>query len=133
MTHLFYLLPLTLFLGACSPRTKVVELERVRTEYQERLHLQRDSIYLHDSVFVERSGDTIYKERWHTRYREILRHDTAFVERRDSIAYPVIVEVEKPTSWLHKLELNAYRLVLLLLLIYFGWHTIRRYLWRRRL
>lgn len=133
MIRLLYLLPLALCFGACRPRIKVIETERVRTEYEERLHLERDSIYLHDSIYIERSGDTIYKERWHTRYREILRHDTAFVEHRDSIAYPVVVEVEKPRHWLHRLELGFYRIVLLLLLIFIGWYSLRKFLWRRRL
>ena len=63
-------------------------------------HLQRDSIYLHDSIRVEyrrgtlehspnsshspfiRSPDTVYLEKWHTRWREkeITLTDTIQVE-----------------------------------------------------
>jgi len=41
----------------------------------------RDSIYLHDSVFVRIRADTIYLERWHTRWRdrETVRTDTVRV------------------------------------------------------
>lgn len=118
---------------SCGTRVQTVEVERVQTEYQERLRLVRDSVYLHDSVYVAQRGDTIYHDRWRTRYKEIIRHDTTYIERRDSISYPVVVEVEKPRLWLHKLELNFYRLVAILLLICIGWHTIRTQLWRRRL
>lgn len=118
---------------SCGTRVQTVEVERVQTEYQERLRLVRDSVYLHDSVYVAQRGDTVYHDRWRTRYKEIIRHDTTYIERRDSISYPVVVEVERPRHWLHRLELNFYRLVAILLLIYIGWHTIRTQLWRRRL
>lgn len=118
---------------SCGTRVQTVEVERVQTEYQERLRLVRDSVYLHDSVYIVQRGDTVYRDRWRTRYKEIMRYDTTYIERRDSISYPVVVEVEKPRHWLHRLELNFYRLVAILLLIYIGWHTIRTQLWRRRL
>ena len=40
--------------------------------------LQRDSIYLHDSVFVRIRADTVYLEKWHTRWRdrETVKTDT---------------------------------------------------------
>ena len=39
---------------------------------------QRDSIYLHDSVFVHIRADTVYLEKWHTRWRdrETVKTDT---------------------------------------------------------
>ena len=44
--------------------------------------LQRDSIYLRDSIFVRIRADTVYLEKWHTRWREkeITRTDTVQVE-----------------------------------------------------
>ena len=40
--------------------------------------LQRDSIYLHDSIFVRIRADTVYLEKWHTRWRdrETVKTDT---------------------------------------------------------
>lgn len=32
--------------------------------------LMRDSVYLHDSIYVTARSDTIYIERWHTRWRD---------------------------------------------------------------
>lgn len=45
-------------------------------------HIQRDSIYLRDSVFVRIRADTVYLEKWHTRWRDrIVQHtDTIQVE-----------------------------------------------------
>lgn len=124
-------LVLVLCLG-CRTKVQTLEVEHIKTEYQDRLRLVRDSIYLHDSVYIAQRGDTIYHDRWRTRYKEVTRLDTAYIERRDSIRYPVIVEVEKPRHWLFNLEINFYRLVALLFSIYALWHTIRTYLWRRR-
>lgn len=133
LLQLTLLLWLLLSLVGCRTRVKAVELETLRIEYRDRLHLMRDSIYLHDSVYIERRGDTIYRDRQQVRYRGVLRVDTAYIERRDSISYPVVVEVEKPRPWLQKVEVNAYRVVILLLLIYVGWYSLKKLLWRRRL
>ena len=35
-------------------------------------NIQRDSIYLHDSIFVRIRADTVYLEKWHTRYKDRL-------------------------------------------------------------
>ena len=45
-------------------------------------HTHRDSIYLHDSIFVRIRADTVYLEKWHTRWRdrETVRTDTIQVE-----------------------------------------------------
>ena len=41
-------------------------------------NIQRDSIYLHDSIFVRIQADTVYLEKWHTRWRdrETVKTDT---------------------------------------------------------
>ena len=41
-------------------------------------NIQRDSIYLHDSIFLHIRADTVYLEKWHTRWRdrETVRTDT---------------------------------------------------------
>ena len=44
--------------------------------------MQRDSVFVHDSVYVRIRADTVYMERWHTRWRDktVLRTDTVQVE-----------------------------------------------------
>jgi len=40
--------------------------------------VRRDSIYLHDSIFVRIRADTVWLEKWHTRWRdrETIKTDT---------------------------------------------------------
>ena len=91
---------LCLFICSCKT-TKVVTVERVThdTTFVAREH--RDSIYLHDSVFVKewQKGDTVFitTMQWKDRWRERIVKDTLRVVKVDSIPvpYPVVKEVEK--------------------------------------
>ena len=60
----------------CLPET--ITRDSIRVEYQ------RDSIYAHDSIFIDRyrTNDTVYltKERWSIRYRDVLHTDTCYVD-----------------------------------------------------
>ena len=62
--------------------------------------VQRDSVWLHDSISVKEKGDTIRIEKWHTKYIEREVHDTIYQAKRDSIPVPyeVIKYVEKKLS-----------------------------------
>lgn len=127
-----FLLFIIFFLQSCRTRVKTVEHQRLNVEYSDRMQLTRDSIYVRDSIYIERRADTVYRDRFQIRYRDALRIDTAYVERIDSVSYPVLVEVEKQRSFFEKAELSAYRIVVLLILIYAFCRTIPRLLWRRR-
>lgn len=60
--------------------------------------IQRDSIYVLDSIYVREAHDTVYVTKWRTEYKEALRVDTFNVERIDTLN--TIVEVEKKlTKW----------------------------------
>ena len=62
--------------------------------------VQRDSIWMHDSISIKEKGDTVRIEKWHTKYIEKQVHDTTYVAKHDSIPVPyeVIKEVEKPLT-----------------------------------
>ena len=100
------LLVLSVALGSCTT-TKYVEVEKVHTDTLYMSKVQKDSVYLHDSIFVNqwRSGDTIYqtRDRWHTAWRDRLVTDTVLHIVTDTvpIPYPVIQEkkVEKELTW----------------------------------
>ena len=64
-------------------------------------NVQRDSVYVHDSVTVTQKGDTVLMDRWHTKYVEREVHDTTYISKIDSIPtpYPVEVKVEKQLTW----------------------------------
>lgn len=75
-----------------------VPVETVRTEVVKELEIQRDSIFVLDSVFVREAHDTVYITRWRTEYKEALRIDTLNVERIDTLIRIVEVEI-KLTKW----------------------------------
>lgn len=60
--------------------------------------LQRDSIWLHDSIHVEAKNDTIKIEKWHTKYIEKLRVDTTYIAKTDTVPAPYEVKVEVPAK-----------------------------------
>ena len=106
-----------LLLTSCTT-TKVVEVERVRTDTTYITKWQRDSVWLHDSIRVREKGDSVWVERWHTQWRDRLRVDTIYRATHDTIPapYPETEYVEKELSWWQKLRLWLGNIVLLALL-----------------
>ena len=70
---------------------------------------QRDSIRLHDSIWIRERGDTVRIEHWHTEYRERTLHDTLYYSRTDTVQhpYPVEVEVERQLTWWQRTRMTA--------------------------
>jgi hypothetical protein len=94
------LLLIALICGGCST-TKYVPVETIKRDTVYQSKIERDSVYLHDSVYVKewQKGDTIYRDRdrWHTKYVEKEVHDTLYQSKTDSIAVPY--PVEKELTW----------------------------------
>jgi len=112
--------------------TKVVEVERVRTDTTYITKWQRDSVWLHDSIRIAEKGDSVMIERWHTKYVERLQHDTLYQSKTDSIPvpYPVTKLVERELSWWQLTQMYAGDVLLvglLILLGYGGWRMWRVY------
>lgn len=90
-----------LVLSGCRS-IQYVPVEKVVTEYK--TNTVHDSVYLevlkHDSVVIEKVGDTVYVNKWHNLYkdkwREIIKTDTLI--KTDSIQVPYPVE-RKLTKW----------------------------------
>lgn len=87
-----------LLLSGCKSQQPIVAVERhdsIRSDDRDHSHHQRDSIYIHDSVFVLVNGDTVHEHHYHTEYKEKAVadtiHDSINVEVHDSIPYPVEV------------------------------------------
>ena len=78
-------------MASCSLGHKAIKQEErrdstsVRTEFVWQVKQIHDSIYLRDSVFVEKKGDTIYLNKWRTQYRERLIHDTLIITKADTL------------------------------------------------
>lgn len=89
-----------LTLVSCSIGRKAIKQEErrdstsVRTEFVWQIKQIHDSIYLRDSVFVEKKGDTIYLNKWRTQYRERLIHDTIIVETTDTLRIKEVASKE---------------------------------------
>ena len=60
--------------------------------------VQRDSIWMHDSISIKEKGDTVRIEKWHTKYIEKQVHDTTYVAKHDSIPVPYEVVKEVPAK-----------------------------------
>ena len=66
--------------------------------------LQRDSIFVQDSVYIREKADTVFVTRWHAEYRDALRIDTFYIERVDSVNH--IVEIEKRLTKIQQLKMD---------------------------
>ena len=98
---------IALICGGCST-TKYVPVETIKRDTVYQSKIERDSVYLHDSVYVKewQKGDTIYRDRdrWHTKYVEKEVHDTLYQSKVDSIAVPY--PVEKELTWWEKKKIE---------------------------
>ena len=120
-TFMFFLFMLSLIAG-CKSHERVVVVETVRADTLRLSHNIRDSMWLHDSIYIRDKGDTMWIERWHTRWRDRTVHDTTYVSKTDSVPvpYPVEVEVPRELSWWQRLRMHAGGVALSLLAIWLG-------------
>ena len=96
MRHIVFLLLFLAILAVTSCTRHVyepVETTKSDTVYLNRVQL--DSIYMRDSVFIEKSGDTIREFQYKYIYRFKDRIDTLYISKTDSIQVPYPVEVVK--------------------------------------
>lgn len=102
---LFWAIIVTACCALFSCRTvQYVPVETVKTETERVVDIQRDSIYVLDSIYVREAHDTIYITKWRTEYKEALRVDTFNIVKVDSIN--TIVEVEKNLTKWQKAKMN---------------------------
>lgn len=118
------------WLTSCTA-TKYVEVEKVRVDTTYIAKWQKDSVWLHDSIYVTERGDTVLVEKWHTKYVEKQVHDTTYVATHDTIPQPYPVEtikmVEKELNWWQKLRLWIGNVGLMALLGFVGYWGVRCY------
>ena len=94
--------------------TKYVPVIEHKTDTLIQTNLQRDSIYVHDSIMVSQQGDTVRIEKWHTKYVEREVHDTLYRAVHDSIPqpYPVIKEVHAELTWWQHFRISLANILL---------------------
>ena len=105
-------------LSGCK-HVEYVTVPEYHTDTLIQTNVQKDSIYLHDSIHVKEKNDTVFYEHWHTNYKEKLVHDTIYKSRVDSVAKPYPVEVvkwkEKELNWWQKLVMGMGSVLLVLI------------------
>ena len=116
---LFIALLVVGWLTSCTT-TRVVTVEKVKTDTTYITKQQRDSIWLHDSIHVMERGDTIRIERWHTKYIEREIHDTLYRAKTDSIPVPyeVVKEVPRKSTWFERIMFCTGIIAILCLILF---------------
>ena len=98
---LLFVLALMSLFASCGG-VRYVPVERATHDSIYISRLQRDSIHVHDSIYMEvkTKADTVYQTKYVQKvvYRDALRTDTMLVERIDTIRIPYPVE-RKLTRW----------------------------------
>lgn len=122
MSRQILLLSFLLLLISCKTQTVYVPVESIKTEYQDRL--QRDSIYLQDSIFIVMKGDTVWYEKYKYLYRDKLVRDSVFITDSIQVPYPVVEvkEVNRLKNW--QLTLMCLGAVLIGLLGFRLWRLV---------
>lgn len=129
--YAWLILGITLMLVAfllSSCRTQYVPVETVRHDSIYINNIQVDSVYKRDSVYIDRSGDTIYvyKDRYVYKYKN--RTDTMYTTVVDSIRIPYPVEKELSRWEKAKIELGGWAFGILIASVSFIviWVTYKR-------
>lgn len=86
---------LCLLFSGCTTTQYVPVIEH-KTDTLIQTKVEKDSIWLHDSIKVTEKGDTVRIEKWHTKYVEKQVHDTLYQSKTDSIPVPYEVVKEVP-------------------------------------
>jgi hypothetical protein len=112
---------ITLF-SSCTT-TKYVPVIEHHTDTLIQTKVQKDSVFMHDSVEVRIAGDTVTIDRWHTKYISKEVHDTIYQSKTDSIPTPypveVIKEVPAELSWWQRLKMKVGGAAIILCLLAF--------------
>ena len=110
------LILLVMMCSGCAS-TKYVPVETVKTDTLYLSKVERDSVRVHDSIFVKewQKGDTIYRDRdrWHTEYVEKQVHDTLYQSKVDSVAVPYTVE--KDLTWWERQKIRFGELAMIIM------------------
>lgn len=126
------LVVMVLMFGSVLSGCKHVEYVTVPEYHTDTLyqnHIQRDSVWLHDSIHIKEWGDSVLIYKYQTKYIERLRTDTIYKARVDSVPvpYPVekIVKVEKELKWWQKMSMSMGWIMIAMVLIWVGFGVFK--------
>mgnify|MGYP007016467467 FL=1 len=110
MRKILFLLFMTLLLGSCKVKEKIVEvpIPQIKTEIKYIDKVKYDSIYLKDSVYIIQKGDTVYNNKVAYRYKYKYLKDTITINKADTIT-----RLQKVTEIKVKNQLNVVQKILM--------------------
>ena len=110
MRKILFLLFMTLLLGSCKVKEKIVEvpIPQIKTEIKYIDKVKYDSIYLKDSVYIIQRGDTVYNTKVAYRYKYKYLKDTITINKTDTIT-----RLQKVTEIKVKNQLNVVQKILM--------------------
>lgn len=110
MRKILFLLFMTLLLGSCKVKEKIVEvpIPQIKTEIKYIDKVKYDSIYLKDSVYIIQKGDTVYNTKVAYRYKYKYLKDTITINKVDTIT-----RLQKVTEIKVKNQLNVVQKILM--------------------
>lgn len=110
MKKILFLLFMTLLLGSCKVKEKIVEvpIPQIKTEIKYIDKVKYDSIYLKDSVYIIQKGDTIYNTKVAYRYKYKYLKDTITINKTDTIT-----KLQKITEIKFQNQLNVVQKILI--------------------
>ena len=124
---------IALFFGSCRS-VRIVEKEVIKTDTLVSTQIQRDSIYINDSIYIREvvSGDTvkITTDRWHTQWRDRILYDSIYIAQRDTVRVTDIKEVPRKLSGWQWFQIWAGRLALLAIMAAAGVIIYKKKLFR---
>lgn len=117
-------------IAMCSCSTQYVPVESVRYDSLYFAKIQKDSIFVHDSVFLHQKGDTVFKDRFKLVYKYVMVKDTMLVVRNDSILIPC--PVEKKRTWWEQTKIDIASIATIIVTIILLYSLIRWIILRTR-
>lgn len=116
MRKILFLLFMTLLLGSCKVKEKIVEvpIPQIKTKIKYIDKVKYDSIYLKDSVYIIQKGDTVYNTKVAYRYKYKYLKDTITINKADTIT-----RLQKVTEIKVKNQLNVVQKILMYIGLFF--------------
>ena len=125
-----YLILLLIMYFFCECRTEYVPLEVVKRDSVFIASLDRDSIFVRDSVFVREKGDTVYKykDKYVYVYKNLVDTFTVYRDREVEVPVPV----ERKLSWWERMKMDFGGWLLVMVAVYVVYRMVKWWVMRTR-
>lgn len=94
---IFIIVMMLVCFAGCASQTQI-EMPKNHTQIEYRDRVQKDTVYVKDSVLIEHKSDTVYINRLKYVYKERMLMDTAYVSITDTIYKSIYIERQQTFS-----------------------------------